>query len=89
MINRKQNPVAYSAIQFELSDAIEHLKELTKNMHADAEYSDEEFAIELGHIYAHLNRSWNIRNRGDLELNIVEKEWGELSNFPSDIEICG
>ena len=80
MINN-QNYIAWSQFIYELEDAKEHLENLLKEIQADDEYGEEELRIDLGHVYAHLNRAWNSRN--------TEKEWESNSKFPVDIEPVG
>ena len=89
MINQEDNPVGFAAIQYELDDAIEHLQNIVSNMRKDSQYSDEEFAVDLGHVYAHLNRSWNIRNRIDSDQPDLDREWDSISAFPKDIKVVG
>jgi hypothetical protein len=85
MIN-KQNHIAWSQFIYELEDAKEHLENLLKEIQADGEYGEEELRVDLGHVYAHLNRAWNSRNT---EKEINEKEWENNSKFPVDIEPVG
>lgn len=89
MVNKQDNPVAFAAIQYELDDAVEHLQNLVSNMSKNSRYSDEEFAVELGHVYAHLNRSWNIRDRTDSDQPDLDKEWDLISAYPKDIKALG
>ena len=41
---------------------------------------DSEFQIDIGHIYSHINRSWNSRNR------VGEENFNLESKFPNDIK---
>ena len=83
---RRQNHVAWSQFIYELEDAKEHLENLLNEIQADDEYGDEKFRIDLGHVYAHLNRAWNSRN---IEKEISKKEWENNSKFPQDIQPVG
>lgn len=49
-------------LMYELDDAREALEKLVNEMKDDPEFSEEQFRIDLGHIYAHLNSAWHIRN---------------------------
>jgi hypothetical protein len=59
MINNKDNPVAWALLVTELDEAREHLESLTNEMVKAGTIEDTEFAVQLGHIYAHLNRVWH------------------------------
>lgn len=72
---------------YELEDAKEHLENMIDQMNKDgAIEEDSEFRIRMGHVFAHLNRGWNIRNRvGEYD----ESERELFSMFPKDLEPCG
>src|SRR3546814_8556978 len=61
MINRTDNPVGWSLLLSDLDDAHEHLGNLIKEISTDAEYGEPELRIDLGNVYAHLNRAWRRR----------------------------
>ncbi|GLX76668.1 hypothetical protein tinsulaeT_00080 [Thalassotalea insulae] len=83
MIDRKSNPNEWSTFLYELDDAKEHLETLIAQLNENGEISEEDFRIQLSHIYAHINRSWNIRN---LKRDFDNYESSVLSIFPKDIE---
>ncbi|MBO9663469.1 hypothetical protein [Dokdonella sp.] len=86
MINREHNPAEWVLFLYELKDAHEHLGSLLNSLSEHADYTEEEFRIDLGHVYAHLNRAWYRRNaKGD----ILDAEWDTASQFPGDIEPIG
>ena len=54
---------------------------------AEVESVDEsEYAVQLGHVFAHLNRAWNSRN---LKGQIGDSEWQNYSAFPDDLDPVG
>ncbi len=69
----------------QLEDAREHLGNLIDQMVAEKHICVIDFGIQLGHVYGHLNRTWNGRYiaGGDPD------EWftDENSQFPNDILI--
>ena len=71
-------------LMHELDDAKEHLETLMREMTDDPEYDEANFRVDLGHIYSHLNRAWNARNRLGAEWTQEQQE--ELSQFPTDID---
>lgn len=86
MINEKDNPVEWAMLITELDEAREHLDALIKSM-AETESTDEsEYAVQLGHVFAHLNRAWNSR---ELIGPIGHNEWRTCSAFPDDLDPVG
>jgi len=52
-------------------------------MSAEPDFSEEEFRIHLGHVFAHLNRAWHMRNAAD---ELEDKEWAGTTHFPADLK---
>ena len=86
MINSKENPVEWASLMYELDDLKEHLESLVDQMTESGKIEVEEYQIQIGHLYAHLNRAWNTRN---LIGDIKETDLENLTKFPKDIETCG
>jgi len=86
MIDRNKEPVSFAAFMHELSDAQEHLQKLISDIEKGSEYGNEELTIDLGHVYAHLNRAWNTRERTDNHPIDYDSEWDAISAFPSDLK---
>ena len=86
MINLKQNPVEWASLMYELDDLNEHLESLIDEMNDKGEISVEEYQVQIGHLYAHLNRAWNSRNA---TADAVEQNLEKFTEFPKDIETCG
>ena len=87
MINAKDNPVVWALLVQAIIDAQEHLDELAKQMAADGRIDDEDFAVQIGHSYAHINRAWNGRNEPSED--VTGPQWEAFSKFPTDIEPLG
>jgi hypothetical protein len=68
---------------FNLEDAHEHLGNLIKSIQVDPQYGDPEFAVDLGHVVAHLNRAWFCRNHSE---NLTEAQWEVARAYPKDLE---
>jgi len=83
MINRNESPLGWAAMVYELADAHEHLGNLLKVIEKDPNFSEEDFRIQLGHIYAHLNRGWRCRLIAE---EMTEGEWESGREFPDDIK---
>jgi hypothetical protein len=87
MINQSDNPVPWALLLYEIDEVREHLDSLAKQMAADGRIDDEDFAVQIGHAYAHLNRIWHRRN--DEAEEIADDKWDALSKFPTDIDPVG
>jgi len=85
MLNDAEHPVAWAMLMWELTDAHEHLGKLIAEM---GELDDAEYAIDLGHVFAHLNRAWHGRNHTELD-HLSESERIEHSKFPVDLPAYG
>lgn len=83
MIDRKSNPNEWSTFLYELDDAKEHLESLINQLNESGTIDEVDFKIQLSHVYAHINRRWNIRNLKD---DFNGQESALLSSFPKDID---
>ena len=88
MINSKSSPVSWVLLIDELDEAKEHLESLITDMAGAGEMDEDEFAIYLGHVYAHLNRAWNGRY-SSLDLVLSDEQRDSFSQFPIDIKPMG
>jgi len=82
MINNKENPIQWPLLVSELDDAREHVEKLIDKMNVKGNLDEVEFSICLGHVYSHLNRAWNSRNR---TTDQTDEEFKKESEFPKDI----
>ena len=87
MINQPDNPVPWALLLYEIDELREHLESLSKEMAAAGRIDDENFAVQMGHAYAHLNRIWHRRN--DTSENVTDEKWDAYSKFPTDLEPVG
>ncbi|QSX40482.1 hypothetical protein [Shewanella cyperi] len=67
----------------ELEDAHEHLGSLISEMANAGKIDVESYAVDVAHIYAHLNRAWNTRNATG---EVTDKEWEDGRLYPKDLE---
>ncbi len=86
MITQKENPVQWAALMYELTDAQEHLADLIRALDNKSNYSSTELQIDLGHVFAHLNRAWF---RHDKTSDLSEDQWDEASQFPNNLRPIG
>ena len=86
MINSKDNQVEWASLMYELEDAREHLESLVNQMPEKGIIDEVDYSVDLGHVFAHLNRAWNTRH---LKQQIPKEQWAEYSGFPNDLEPVG
>lgn len=67
----------------ELDDAHEHLGALISLMNGTDTLAEEDFKVQLAHVFSHLNRAWHRRN---MTTDLDEDEWLAASRFPSDLD---
>ena len=85
MINKTEHTVAWALWVMELDEAKEHLEGLIKKLTQDV-MDEAEFAVEMGHIYAHLNRVWHSRSQ---DSETTDEQWPVFSQFPKDLKPVG
>ncbi len=83
MLNKHEHPVGWAGLMYELEDAREHLSRLIADIERNPDYDESNFRVDLGHVYAHLNRAWHSRSAAD---GLPEQEWERSSCFPQDLE---
>ena len=86
MINPKENYVEWATLVAHLEEAHDHLGELLERLTPQNGIEEEEFAVDLGHVYAHLNRVWNGRNT---PREWTDEEFEKFTAFPTDIYPVG
>jgi len=84
MICQDDHTVAWSILMYELQDAHEHLDSLIKQMSREGAIEEDDFAVQLGHVFAHLNRSWHGRSDEALD-TISQSDHQKRSQFPNDL----
>lgn len=86
MIDKENSPVEWAGLMYELEDAHVHLSTLITEMTNDPSFDETDFRVQLGHVFAHLNRAWYRRN---LRQDIAISEWEMASKFPDDLYVIG
>jgi hypothetical protein len=88
VLSRDEHPVAWATLLYELADAHEHLGALLAQLQAAGSIEGPDFAVQLGHVFAHLNRAWH--GRGDPRLDTVADELhAERCQYPTDLPPIG
>jgi hypothetical protein len=70
---------------YELTDAHEHLGDLIGKL-AGGSVDEEALRVDIGHVYAHLNRAWHQSKSAS---EIADTEWDAATAFPSDVTPVG
>lgn len=86
MINERDNPVEWALLIYDLEEAKEHLESLIDDLADKGRIDECDYAVHLGHVFAHLNRNWNARH---LEGEIPSDEYERYSQFPDDLDPVG
>jgi hypothetical protein len=86
VIDQKSSPESWALLVQDLDDLREHLESLVNQMCADGRIDDEDYAVQIAHAYAHLNRAWNSRNSVNWD---VDAEWEAMSRFPEGLDPVG
>ena len=82
MINRDDNAVQWALWLDELNEAHEHLGKLIEKLVAERDYDESRLRIDLGHVMAHLNRSWAQRNS---IRDMTDEEFEAFREYPQDL----
>jgi hypothetical protein len=89
MIDPQRDPLAWSMLMDEREDTHEHLGNLIRDMTTD----EVDFRIQLAHVYAHLNRAWNLREKDDAWHDTLimtdpmqNADYEAARAFPTDLE---
>lgn len=86
LINGKENPVEWALLAYEIDEVMEHLQAIRESLTPGGSIEPEDYEVQLRHVYAHINRAWNSRNRlGEQTPELFELE----SKFPSDLDPVG
>jgi hypothetical protein len=77
-----------SWVLFHLTEAVDALHQTIGDLSKDPDYSGVELAVDMQHIYHHLNTAWNSRdsNGSDVEPGSDEL-FNRWSQFPSDLDM--
>lgn len=87
IVEQSTNHVGWAMLVQELDDAREHVASMLTQMVSAGRIDEEDFAVQLGHVYAHLNRAWN--GRQDPETATADEGWNACSDFPADLNPVG
>ena len=86
MIDNENHPVAWALLIAELDEAREHMESLINEMQTNGKCDEESYRVQLGHVFAHLNRAWNGRDKAT---ELSDDEWTVYSQYPKDLEPVG
>ena len=77
-----------SVVLFHLREAAEQLKETIQELESSADYGKEEFQVDMGHLYGHLNTAWNGRDQTDAQhVECTQEDFERFRRFPLESEL--
>ena len=75
-------------VLYHLEEAADALQKLISDASSDPEYGEEELAVDMQHLYHHINTAWNARNTVPTDVEPgTDRLFNEWSKFPSDLEM--
>lgn len=78
-----------NVVLFHLREAVEQLNETIRNLSSDQDYVAEEFEVEMGHVYHHLNTAWNGRTQTDEQFRqCTNEDFARFRKFPKEHEFA-
>ena len=86
MIDARSAPMGWASLLHELTDAHDHLGDSIAALQATGDMANVDFTVDLGHVCAHLNRAWSMRDSPD---GLHEGDWERASAFPLDLKPIG
>ena len=77
-----------NVVLFHLREAAEQLNETIRDLEGNPDYGKEEFQVELGHVYHHLNTAWNGRDQTDAQFEkCTDEDFDRFRRFPAESEL--
>jgi hypothetical protein len=77
-----------SVALFHLREASEQLNQTIQNLESRGAYGIEEFQVEMGHLYHHLNTAWNGRDQTDAQhAKCTDEDFKRFRQFPKESEL--
>jgi len=71
-----------AVVLFHLREAAEQLKETIQKLESSGDYGKEEFQVDMGHLYHHLNTAWNGRDQTDAQhAQCADKDFKRFRRF--------
>ncbi|WP_047816152.1 hypothetical protein [Rhodopirellula islandica] len=85
VIRPDDDPVRWDMLMAQITEAHMHLGQLITEIEDNSAIDEIDTMIQLGHIYAHLNRFWHGRNVASGDIDALYTD--ENSDFPNDVTL--
>ena len=85
LIRAEDDLLTWGMILHQLTEAHTHLGQLISDIQTDSQFDEVDAMIQLGHIYAHLNRFWHGRTIPGGNIDAMYTD--ENSSFPDDVTL--
>ena len=77
-----------AVVLFHLREAAEQLSETIQKLESNGDYDAEQFQVEMGHLYHHLNTAWNGRDQTDAQHSkCTDEDFKRFRRFPVESEL--
>ena len=77
-----------SVVLFHLREAAEQLNGTIQSLGGDGDYGAEEFQVDMGHLYHHLNTAWNGRDQTDEQhKQCTDVDFARFRKFPNESDL--
>jgi hypothetical protein len=72
---------------FHLAEAKEAIESVLARMQADPDYDQSNFAIDMQHVYWHINSAWNGRHFSSDQQALTDAVYQSFIQYPKDLEL--
>ncbi len=72
---------------FHLAEAREAIESLLAEMRTSPEYDEANFAIDMQHIYWHINSAWNGRHFRPDQEDLTDGLYQSFIQYPADLQL--
>jgi hypothetical protein len=77
-----------NVVLFHLREAAYQLKNTIQELESKPDYGREEFQVEVGHVYHHLNTAWDGRDQTDAQFEkCTDEDFERFRRFPLESEL--
>ena len=77
-----------NVVLFHLREAAQQLNETIQSLASDGAYGAEEFQVEMGHLYHHVNTAWNGRHQTEEQFRkCTDADFAQFRKFPNQSEL--
>lgn len=84
----KEQQLNKDYIKWQLQEASEQISNLIEEMGKDSDWGIGDYAVDMRHLYHHVNSAWNARYASEQEAaDCTATEFERWRQYPNDLEI--